>query len=150
LACVRAPLGASIPEPFLTPAGSKVLKELEHGDRGAQTGNLFRQSRAALQRLIDEVQALDMGRLRIQVKADDVRAAEAQSMGRHRDRQSPQRRHTMILHTAAYIVGGAILGFGYHKLVGCRSGACPITANPYISTLYGALMGFLAGGGMGR
>ncbi len=61
-----------------------------------------------------------------------------------------KRKRTMLLHTVAYAVGGAVLGFGYHKLVGCRSGACPITANPYISTLYGALMGFLVGGGMGR
>jgi hypothetical protein len=56
----------------------------------------------------------------------------------------------MLLHMALYVVGGAVLGFGYHKLVGCRSGACPITANPYISTLYGALVGFFAGGGLGR
>jgi hypothetical protein len=58
---------------------------------------------------------------------------------------APKRKRTMILHTVVYAVVGAVLGFGYHKLVGCRSGACPITANPYISTLYGALMGFLAG-----
>lgn len=56
----------------------------------------------------------------------------------------------MILHTLAYVAGGAGLGFAYHKLVGCSSGACPITANPYISTLYGAVMGFLVGGGLGR
>lgn len=56
----------------------------------------------------------------------------------------------MILHTLAYVGGGALLGFGYHKLVGCSSGACPITANPYISTLYGAVMGFLVSGGLGR
>lgn len=37
---------------------------------------------------------------------------------------------------------GALLGFGYHKLVGCSTGACPITAKPWISTFYGALMGF--------
>lgn len=36
---------------------------------------------------------------------------------------------------------GASLGYGYHRVVGCRSGACPITANPYASTIYGALMG---------
>jgi hypothetical protein len=59
-------------------------------------------------------------------------------------------RATMILHTLAYVGGGAVLGFGYHKLVGCSTGACPITANPYISTLYGAVMGFLVGGGLGR
>jgi hypothetical protein len=56
----------------------------------------------------------------------------------------------MIIHTLAYVAGGAAFGFGYHKLVGCSSGSCPITANPYISTLYGAVMGFLVGGGLGR
>ncbi len=56
----------------------------------------------------------------------------------------------MLLHTLVYVVIGGGLGFGYHKLVGCSSGACPITANPYISTLYGALIGFMAGGGLGR
>jgi hypothetical protein len=43
----------------------------------------------------------------------------------------------------AGVVVGAVLGFGYHKLVGCSTGACPITANPWISTFYGAFMGFL-------
>lgn len=38
---------------------------------------------------------------------------------------------------------GAVLGFGYYKLVGCASGACPLTSNPFLSTLYGALMGGL-------
>jgi hypothetical protein len=56
----------------------------------------------------------------------------------------------MILHTLAFVAGGAAFGFAYHKIVGCSSGACPITANPYISTLYGALVGFLVGGGLGR
>jgi len=60
------------------------------------------------------------------------------------------RRGKMLLHTLAYMVGGGAVGFAYHKLVGCASGACPITANPYISTLYGALIGFFAGGGLGR
>jgi Family of unknown function (DUF6132) len=38
---------------------------------------------------------------------------------------------------------GAVLGFGWYKLVGCSTGACPITSNPWISTFYGAAMGFL-------
>ncbi len=38
---------------------------------------------------------------------------------------------------------GAALGFAYYKFIGCRSGVCPITSNPYISTGYGALLGFV-------
>ena len=61
-----------------------------------------------------------------------------------------ERKRKMLWYTLAYVVGGGAVGFAYHKIVGCRSGACPITANPYISTIYGALMGFFVGGGLGR
>lgn len=40
-------------------------------------------------------------------------------------------------------VVGAILGFAWYRLVGCSTGSCPITSNPWISTFYGAFMGFL-------
>ena len=56
----------------------------------------------------------------------------------------------MGLRPALFILVGAMLGFGYYRLVGCRSGACLITGNPYISTLYGALMGYLLSGGCAR
>ncbi len=41
------------------------------------------------------------------------------------------------------VVFGAALGFTWYRLAGCATGACPLTSNPYTSTLYGALMGFL-------
>jgi hypothetical protein len=44
------------------------------------------------------------------------------------------------------IVLGAAAGFAYYKFVGCSTGACPITSNPFISTIYGAVMGALASG----
>lgn len=54
----------------------------------------------------------------------------------------------MILRILLFVFGGAALGFGYQRLIGCRSGACAITSNPYVSSLYGALVGYLASGGL--
>lgn len=41
------------------------------------------------------------------------------------------------------LVVGAIGGYIYYAKVGCESGTCPITSSPYISTIYGAIMGAL-------
>ncbi|VBB45078.1 conserved hypothetical protein [uncultured Paludibacter sp.] len=38
---------------------------------------------------------------------------------------------------------GAVGGFLYYYFVGCVSGTCPITSNPYISIAWGAVMGYL-------
>jgi hypothetical protein len=48
-------------------------------------------------------------------------------------------------HTA-HIVGialGAVGGFLYYYFVGCSNGTCPISSNPYISIVYGAVLGYL-------
>lgn len=42
-----------------------------------------------------------------------------------------------------FVIGGAAAGFLYYRFVGCRTGACPLTGNPFIATLYGAALGFL-------
>lgn len=43
------------------------------------------------------------------------------------------------------IITGGIAGFLYYRFIGCASGACRIASNPYLSTIYWALLGgFLA------
>ncbi|MCX6181878.1 MAG: DUF6132 family protein [Bacteroidetes bacterium] len=46
--------------------------------------------------------------------------------------------------TMVGVLLGAIGGYWYYAKVGCATGTCPITSNPWISTLYGALLGGLA------
>jgi hypothetical protein len=44
---------------------------------------------------------------------------------------------------ALFSMIGASIGFAYYYFIGCRTGTCPITGNPWISTAYGAVMGVL-------
>jgi len=44
-----------------------------------------------------------------------------------------------------FVAVGAAAGFSYYHFIGCVSGTCPITGNPYVSTMYGGLMGFTLG-----
>ena len=54
----------------------------------------------------------------------------------------------MILRVALGVVVGGVIGFGVYKLIGCSSGTCPLTSNPWMSTLWGmAVGGLVAGGG---
>jgi hypothetical protein len=41
------------------------------------------------------------------------------------------------------VLVGAILGYSYYHFIGCNSGSCAITSNPYISTVYGAFLGLV-------
>lgn len=46
-----------------------------------------------------------------------------------------------------YLLGagvGAIFGYLIlYKMIGCAGGTCPITSSPFISVVYGAVMGVL-------
>lgn len=37
---------------------------------------------------------------------------------------------------------GILGGFLYYYYIGCNSGTCPITSNPYISMIWGGAIGF--------
>ena len=52
----------------------------------------------------------------------------------------------MILKLLLGVVIGGGLGFAYYKFVGCSTGACPLTSNPAISTIYGAILGAIVAG----
>jgi hypothetical protein len=41
------------------------------------------------------------------------------------------------------IAVGLAGGFLYYRLVGCSSGACPITSNPWLTLMWGGVMGYL-------
>jgi rhodanese-related sulfurtransferase len=52
----------------------------------------------------------------------------------------------MLKYFIGAVVGGVLGFFVIYKLIGCSSGSCPITANPYISTIYGIILGVLVAG----
>ncbi len=56
---------------------------------------------------------------------------------RHLDR----RKYLLVvgLFTAAGVIGG----YAYYALVGCRTGTCAITSNPYLSIAWGGILGYL-------
>ena len=48
-----------------------------------------------------------------------------------------------VARTLPGVALGAVAGYAYYFFIGCTSGSCPITSNPWISTVYGAAMGGL-------
>ena len=56
----------------------------------------------------------------------------------------------MILKLIAGVVIGGALGYASYRWIGCASGTCPLTSNPWISTIYGMVLGALATGGVFR
>ena len=49
----------------------------------------------------------------------------------------------MILRILIGVVVGGGLGFAFYKFVGCSTGTCPLTNNPFTSTVYGSVVGAL-------
>jgi hypothetical protein len=49
----------------------------------------------------------------------------------------------MIVRLIIGVVAGGLVGYGMYRFIGCSTGACPITANPWISTIFDMLFGAL-------
>ncbi len=47
----------------------------------------------------------------------------------------------MTLRIIIGMLGGGALGFAAYKFIGCTSGTCPLTSNPWVSTLLGLGLG---------
>lgn len=54
---------------------------------------------------------------------------------------------SVLSRTLLGAVIGAAVGFAMYKFVGCKTGTCPIVANPWSSILIYGLIGALAVGG---
>lgn len=49
----------------------------------------------------------------------------------------------MIIRLMGGAVIGGLLGYGGYRFIGCSSGACPITSNPWLSTILGMVWGIM-------
>ncbi|MGI6751918.1 MAG: DUF6132 family protein [Anaerovoracaceae bacterium] len=45
-------------------------------------------------------------------------------------------------------VGAAIGYFLFYRVIGCNSGSCPITSNPWVSSIYGGILGAIITAGV--
>ncbi|MBN1637626.1 MAG: hypothetical protein JW866_01570 [Ignavibacteriales bacterium] len=48
-----------------------------------------------------------------------------------------------ILLRILVVLSGGLFGFGYYYFIGCNTGSCPITRNPYLSIFVGMILGII-------
>lgn len=63
-------------------------------------------------------------------------------MNKSENSSSGKNRVRILLWVLGALIGAAG-GYLYYVKIGCNSGSCPITSNPWVSTLWGAVMGYL-------
>ena len=54
---------------------------------------------------------------------------------------TPKRKVLLVGKMLLPVFLGGTAGYLYYHYIGCVSGHCPITSNPYISTAYGSAIG---------
>lgn len=55
-------------------------------------------------------------------------------------RLAPRKYFTFL---ATFVILGVAGGYAYYALIGCNTGSCAITSNPYISMAWGGMLGYL-------
>ena len=51
------------------------------------------------------------------------------------------RRYLWVL--GVFVAVGVLGGYAYYALIGCKTGSCAITSNPYMSMAWGGILGYL-------
>ena len=54
---------------------------------------------------------------------------------------------TPILKTILGAVAGATIGFLMYRFIGCKTGTCPLTANPWTSMVIWGIVGAISASG---
>lgn len=54
---------------------------------------------------------------------------------------------SMVLRLVIGGTAGVLLGLAVYKFIGCRSGACPLTGNPYVAATLWGIMGLVIASG---
>jgi phage shock protein E len=62
-------------------------------------------------------------------------------MFKHFKNLTPKKKTFLLGRMFLPILLGGTAGYLYYHYIGCVSGHCPITSNPYISTIYGSIVG---------
>ena len=60
--------------------------------------------------------------------------------------RSMKRRWKMMARLLIGALVGGLVGYGLYRFVGCSSGACPLTSNPWVSTIMGMAIGAVSSG----
>ena len=83
---------------------------------------------------------------------ETVRDAAQEKLGQVRDKPLKYGEHTRdrvkehtvkLVRAILGIVLGGLAGFGLYRYLGCASGTCLITSSPWVSVVYGMILGFV-------
>jgi|GEM_PF-399390 len=66
-----------------------------------------------------------------------------EQQGKRRIFPFPINRQRYLYVVGAFTLVGILAGYAYFHFIGCRTGGCAITSNPYMSMAWGGILGYL-------